>query len=332
MRAKSFSGPFSVETYEERQQLVLVRNENYPVPPLLQRIEYRLVDDPQTLFLMYQNDEVDLTLLGSADADNVKNKDETFRAELAEQPIWWLDNLYMRSQLAPFEDPLVRSAFAKAIDKATLLEVVERNLYQNMDGIYHPELDIYEETTPVLTFDPEGAAADIAASSYGSIDALPPLAFYLSAEEATGTENTRAAAMQEMWRQNLGVEVELRVVPTFEELLSSDVQLLIGSEGMQYPDASNAVGYLLCDSGANWAQFCNEDFEALVDEAAATQDLDLSKANYQAGQQIVLDSAALLPMWRRANYFLVKPRVGNFVTTAMYTFPSFSTDLYIASE
>lgn len=332
MRAQSFSGPFAVESYEERQSLMLVRNEHYPIPPLLERIEYRLVDDPQTLFLMYQNDEVDLTLLGTADADNVKNEDETYRAELVEQPIWWLDNFYTRQEIAPFEDPLVRSAFARAIDRDTLLSVVERNLYQAMDGIFHPELDVYEETPPVLTFDPEGAAADLAASTYGSVDALPPISFHLTSAEATGTENTRAAAIQEMWRQNLGVEVELRVVPTFEELLESDVQLLIGSEGMQYPDASNGVAYLLCDSGSNWAQFCNEDFEGLIDEAAQTQDMDLAKSNYNAAQQIVLESASLRPMWRRANYFVVKPRVGNFVTTAMYTFPSFATDLYIKAE
>jgi ABC-type oligopeptide transport system substrate-binding subunit len=331
MRAVSFSGPFAVEEFQERQQLTLVRNENYPAPPTLQRIVYRLVDDPQTLFLLYQNDEVDITLLGSADADNVKNTDETYRAELVEQPIWWLDNLYMRQEIAPFEDPLVRSAFAKAIDKATLLSAVERNLYLNMDGIYHPELDIYEETAPVLVFSPEEAQADLAASTYGSADALPSIAFYLSSQEATGTETTRAAAMQEMWRQNLGVEVELRVVPTFEELLDSDVQLVIGSEGMQYPDASNGIAYLRCDTPANICQFCDETFEELVSVAAETQDAELAKSNYLEAQQIVLESAALLPLWRRANYFLVKPRVQNFATTAMYTFPTLASTIYISA-
>ena len=329
LRAKSFSGPFAVESYEARQLLTLVRSEYYPTHPTLQHIEYRLVDDPQTQFLLYQNNEVDVAPLGIADADNVKNDDPTYREELVEQPIWWLDNLYMRQSLAPFEDLFVRRAFAKAIDKATLLSAVERGLYQNMDGIFHPEMDVYVATEPVLAFNADEARAELEQSSYGSVDALPPVSFWVTGTESTGTETTRAAAMQEMWRQNLGVAVEIRVVPTYEEMLESDVQLVLGSEGIQYPDPSTAVGYLRCESAANIAQFCDEEFGALIAEAAATQDIEQSIDMYRQAEHIALESAALLPLWRRANYYLVKPHVRNFVTTAMYTMPSLADDLYI---
>jgi ABC-type oligopeptide transport system substrate-binding subunit len=330
LRAVSFSGPFAVESYQDRQLLTLVRNEYYPTNPTLQHIVYRLADDVQTQFLLYQNDEVDITPLGIADADNVKNQDPTYREEFVEQPIWWLDNLYMRQELAPFDDVNVRKAFAMSIDKATILTAVERDLYTNMDGIFHPEMDVYESGEPVLAFDPDAARAALEASSYGSADALPNIAFWVTGTEATGTEATRAAAMQEMWRQNLGVNVEIRVVPTYEEMLESDVQLVIGSEGIQYPDGSTAVGYLLCDSPANIAQFCDEDFDALVAEAGMTQDEALAIDLYRQAQAIALDSAALLPLWRRANHYLVKPHVQNFVTTAMYTMPSLADTLYIS--
>lgn len=332
LTTKAFSGPFMVQSYEERQSLVLTRNEYHPSQPSLETISYRLVDDPQTQFLLYQNNEVDVTPLGIADADNVKNQDPTYRGELVEQPIWWLDNLYFRQGLAPFDDERVRRAFAMAVDTQSIIQVVERGLYQPMNGIYHPELDVYTENQPSLSFDPAAAQAELEQSSYGGAGGLPPVSFWITGEEPTGTESRRASALQEMWRQNLGVEVEIRVVPTYEEMLESDVQLVIGGEGMQYIDAANAVSYLRCDSSSNIAQFCNEAWEGMVEEAATTPDEARKLELYQEAERVVLEQSALLPLWRRVNYFLVKPYVRNFVTTAMFTFPTMADELYITES
>jgi ABC-type transport system substrate-binding protein len=137
-----------------------------------------------------------------------------------------------------------------------------------------------------------------------------------------GTETRILAVLQEMWKQNLGIEVEIRSVPTYEEMLQSDVQIVLTCEAMHYPDASNAVGFLRKASGANISQFEDADFEAKLNLAETTLDPAESIALYREAEQYALDKAALYPFYQVVAFFLVKPTVQGITPTAMYTFPN----------
>lgn len=328
--ATAFSGPYAIESYTPGERLMLIANPHYPVEHTIQRISYRLVDDPQTQFLLYQNDEVDFTSLGIPDAANIINEDPTYRDQLIQQPQWWEDNLYLRMELAPFEDEQVRRAFMMAIDEDLLIEAVLKNLNPDIDGIYYPGMDVYTEEIPRITFDPEAAREALAQSSYGSAEALPPISFYIPADEQTGTEARLAAAMQEMWREHLGVEVQSRVVATYGEMLESDVQMVIGGEALHYPDPAG-IGYFTCESGSNISQFCDPEVDATLEEAASTLDEAKKIQLYREVQNTLLERAAFYPLYQVVAFFLVKPHVKNFGTTAMYTFPNFE-EVYIAES
>ena len=329
--AQAFSGPYQVESVEMQQSLVLVPNPNYPETQTIQRITYRLVDDPQTQFLLYENDEVDLTPIAVPEADNIKNEDTTYRDQLVEQPLWWEENLYLRNNLAPFDDERVRRAFMLAIDEEALLATVLKGLNPDIDGVLYPGMDAYTADVPQVSFDPEAAQEELAKSSYGRAEELPPIDFWLTDEARTGTEGRLAAALQEMWRQHLGVEVSIRIVPSYGEMLESDVQIVIAGEAPHYPDSSDAISYLRCQAGANIAQFCNEDWEATVDEAARVSDEATSIELYREAELMLLEGAVLYPLYQRVEYFLVKPYVRNLQTSAMYTFPDFE-EVYIAEH
>jgi len=328
--AKAFSGPYQIASYEEGQTLVLSPNPHYPITPLIQTVTFRLVDDPQTQFLLYQNDEIDFTPIAEADADNIKNDDPTYREELIEAPQWWEVNLYLRTMLAPFDDENVRRAFAMAINKEALLTAVLKGLHRDIKGIIYPGMDVFNPDLTGITYDPEGAKAALAASTYGSAEGLPPISFWSTDEAQAGTEGRVATALQEMWRQELGVEVETRIVPTYEEMLESDIQIVIGGEALHYPDASG-LGFFLCNAGANISQLCDPAIDEKFATAGATQDPAQSKQLYQEVEMELIDQVALYPIWQTVNYFLAKPRVKNLKTTAMYTFPDFDK-AYIAAE
>lgn len=326
--ATAFSGPYALESYTPGERLILTANPHYPEAHRIQQISYRLVDDPQTQFLLYQNGEVDFTQLAVPDADNIINQDPTYRGELIQEPQWWEDNLYLRAGLAPFEDEQVRRAFMMAINEDLLIEAVLKDLNPDIDGIYYPGMDVYTEDLPQITFDPEAAREALAQSSYGGPEGLPPISFYIPADEQTGTEARLAAAMQEMWREHLGVEVQSRVVATYGEMLESDVQIVIGGEALHYPDPSG-IGYFTCESGSNISQFCDPELDEKLEEAASTLDEEESIQLYREVQNTLLEQSALYPLYQVVAYFLVKPTVRNFETTAMYTFPNFN-EVYIA--
>lgn len=328
--AKAFSGPYVIESYSPGERLELTASPSFPVEQTIQRITYRLVEDPQTQFLLYQNDEVDFTQLAVPDAANIINEDPTYRDELIGQPQWWSSNLYLRMELAPFEDEQVRRAFMMAINEDLLIEAVLQDLNPNIDGIYYPGMDVYTDDISRITFDPEAAREVLAQSSYGSAEALPPISFYIAADEQTGTEARLAAAIQEMWREHLGVQVQSRVVATYAEMLESDVQIVIAEEALHYPDAAG-IAYFRCQSGSNIAQFCDPEVEAMLEEAASTQDEAESTQVYREIQNTLLDRAAFYPLYQVVAFVLVKPYVMNFAPTAMYTFPAFE-EVYIAEH
>ena len=328
--ATAFSGPYAIESYTPGESLLLVANPNYPVAQMIQQISYRLVDDPQSQFLLYQNDEIDFTQLAIPDAANIIEDDPTYRDELIQQPQWWEDILYLRTGLAPFDDEQVRRAFMLAVNEELLFEAVLKNLNPDIDGIYYPGMEVYTEEIPRITFDPEAAREALAQSSYGSADALPPISFYIPADEQTGTEARLAAAMQEMWREHLGVEVQARVVATYGEMLDSDVQIVIAGEALHYPDPAG-IAYFRCGGGSNIAQFCDPDLDETLDAAASTLDEAEAIELYREVQTTLLERAAFYPLYQVVAFFLVKPHVMNLNTTAMYTFPNFE-DVYIAES
>jgi len=319
--AKGFTGPFAISSYSAGQSLELVANQEYPVPQSLAGVSYRLVEDPSTQFLLYQNDEVDMTSLAIPDADHIINEDETYRAELIQVPQWWENNMYFRQKLAPFEDEHVRRAFMMAIDKDAVIAGVLKNLNPRIDGIFYPGMEAFNENLQIIPFDVEGAKAELAASTYGSADALPPIAFYTS-PEADNTFTRILAVVQEMWKQNLGVEVEIRAIPTYAEMLDSDVQIVLAGEAVHYPNANNCVGYLRGGSGSNISQFEDAAWDEKINIAESTLDPEESIRLYRECEQEVIDRAALYPFYQVVAYFLVKPNVTGITPTAMYTFPN----------
>lgn len=203
--AKAFSGPYVIASYTPRESLVLTANPYYPTAPRLQKLTYRLVDDPQTQFLLYENDEVDFTLVDVPDAAHINNGDSPYRDELIIQPLRRMDVLYLRTKQAPFDDERVRRAFYMAVDRDTIRQVVLEGLYPEMNGLYYPGLDTATEDVPEIPFDPEGALAELAQSSYGGRENLPLVEIWQSGEAPTPTTLRLIATLQEMWRQNLVV-------------------------------------------------------------------------------------------------------------------------------
>lgn len=320
--AKAFSGPFAITSYEEGQSAELVSNTYYPRQGPITKLTYRFVDDPQTQFLLYQNDEVDLTSLGVTDAENIKNTDDTYRAEFLDPPIFAQTNLYFRNNLAPFDDEHVRRAFMMAIDKETFLASVMKGLNPSMDGFIYPGLAPHNSDLPRIPFDVEGAKAELAQSSYGSADKLPPIQFNMFGDE-TGSDQRTIVVLQEMWKQNLGVEVETRVVPTYDEMLTTDVHIVVAGEALHYPDPYQCLSYLRSGQSFNIARFSSAEWDAMLEQAATTLDEAESVKLYQELEQYLIDHAVVFPIYQWTAFFVVKPTVQNLKVTSMYTFPDF---------
>ena len=85
---------------------------------------------------MYENDEIDVTGVGLNDIERVRDPSEPLNKEFQAAPrmdIWYIG---FNVEKPPFDDVKVRQAFAHAVDKDKLIEVVLKDAV--VEGRRHP--------------------------------------------------------------------------------------------------------------------------------------------------------------------------------------------------
>jgi oligopeptide transport system substrate-binding protein len=87
--------------------------------------------------------------------------------------------------------------------------------------------------------------------------------------------------------------------------------------GADFPHAHNQLSDLFrCLGGNNDEQWCNEEFDRLIDEGAAEQDPVRQEQLYIDAQRIMLEEAAALPLVWPETPYLVKPWVQGLQSTS----------------
>ena len=113
-------GPFMLTEWGHNQRLVLERNPYYWGPkPGLERLELLVIPDDATAFQAYQNGEIDFTAAPPAQLQTLKTNPE-FHAEAQLSTFALMFNTVQK----PFDDSVVRKAFARAIDRQAYVDLV----------------------------------------------------------------------------------------------------------------------------------------------------------------------------------------------------------------
>ena len=125
--------------------------------------------------------------------------------------------------------------------------------------------------------------------------------------------------LQEQWRTAFDVEVELVGLEWSSYLtrLNEDpFDIFRLGWGADYPHPNNFLTDLFtCTSGNNNMQYCNEDFDALMADAAVEPDLEAQVAIYNEAQQMLVDDSPVLFISWGGRFTLVKPWVTDLTLT-----------------
>jgi ABC-type oligopeptide transport system substrate-binding subunit len=76
------------------------------------------------------------------------------------------------------------------------------------------------------------------------------------------------------------------------------------------------------NGGNNYANFQNPEFDALVDEAKATPDIDAANDLYHEAETLLLDNAVVIPLlWYTGEYVFNQDTVGGFTQSSLGLVP-----------
>jgi ABC-type transport system substrate-binding protein len=314
-RKPNGTGPYEVVEWRLNERIILQANERYHLgAPQVDRVLFLLASG--STLTQYENGELDAATISVNDIDRVQSERDPLHAEYKTGPELSLSYIGLNVNVPPFDDPNVRLAFAKAIDKEQIVRVVLRNMLAVADTIMMPGLPGYLEGNGagVQAFDPEEAKRLLAESKYGGPEGLGPVVLTEIGGGASAGFATQAII--EMWRQNLGVEVSIEqseAASFFDDLDRGTLQMFDIGWIMDYPDPEDIVDLLFhSTSRQNNTNYANPEVDALVEQARTETDLTKRAELYQEAERVILQDAPWIPLFYGRDHVVVKPHVQGF--------------------
>lgn len=214
----------------------------------------------------------------------------------------------INNQLPPFNNPLVRQAFAAAIDKDVIVAMAER--WYAVDpspatSFIPPQTlgrELYGEVG--INFDPIRAKDLLTQAGYTDPSSFPKIIFLVNAygDTAPGARVNMAKAMSEMWQTNLGVTVEVQELgwKAFGDRIRSNPPELFWNGWL--PDPGNDPDFIrtIFQTGAkyNYGHFSNADFDSLVNRAESSQDPATRQELYIEAERLLCETeAGIIPLY-----------------------------------
>lgn len=217
----------------------------------------------------------------------------------------------------PFDNPAVRKALVKAVDRNAIVEAVFGGRAVVAKNPLPPGSWAYDSEAAGDPFDPEAARKELADAGVSG------LRMKIWAMPVQRPYNPNARRMAEMMQADLaraGVEAEIVSYEWAEYLARSrdverDGALMFGFTG-DNGDPDNFLSVPLGCAGVpatNRANWCNERFDALLAKAAATSDRNERASLYKEAQAIFRDEMPWLPIAHSLVTFVRSDRVGGYV-------------------
>jgi oligopeptide transport system substrate-binding protein len=317
-RQPNGTGPFKLKEWQANNLLVLERNEKYYGDMAnLERVEFQLWGGvPMN---MYETGEIDITGVNVLYIDRVTDTDGPFYKELQITPELSFSWIGFNTTKPPFDDVNVRKAFTLALDKDKIISLTFRNLVQRADGILPPGIPGYNQNLVGLGYDVNKAKELIKQSKYGDVSKLPSIT--LTTSGYGGLISTVLEAAITQWRDNLGVEVTVRQLEPdwfLYHLKEEKDEMFDMGWIADYPHPQDFLDVLF-HTGAenNFAEYSNPAVDAILEKAGTEADTAKSLELYQQAEQMLVDDAAILPLWFGKNYVLVKPYVQGYKLNPM---------------
>jgi len=306
VRQPNGTGPFRILENDPGRLIVLGRNDAYHLgAPKLERVNFELAGG--SILARYENNEIHVGGVSYLQLDAIRSGASELSADYRATPQMSLFYLTFNVEQAPFDDVNVRKAFAMTVNR----EAINDQFFEPFrvaDGIIPPEMPGYDESVQALPYDPEEARRLLAASRYA--DDMPRIILTYSSGD------TILVPMQQIWKDELGIEVELQTVDfATKQRLTQRGEFQIMDDGWiaDYPDPENFVDKLFApDSTLNKSGYDNPEVQDLLKQARAESDREERFNLLTETEQMILDDAILVPTFWDLEHDLVKPCVKNY--------------------
>ncbi len=315
------NGPMVLESWIHGGELTLVKNPLWIEPDQveIERVVGLMIQEQSTAFALYENDELDDAEVPLPEMDRVK-ADPELSADYYSAPDTCTYYYGFTNTKPPFDDVRVRTAFTQSIDRQSLVDNITKGGQIPATSFAPPGIFGAPEPGKVgLAYDPEVAKAslqDYLDENGMSVDDFNALDVTLM-HNTSESHALIAAAIQQMWKDNLGVEVRVEnqewkvYLDTLKNTTPLEDMPHVWRLGWcaDYPDENNWIHEVFnSDEGANRVRTDSPDFNAITVAAGEAQDSAERMALYeQAEQMFAEEMVAYAPIYHYTIVRVTKP-------------------------
>ena len=178
--------------------------------------------------------------------------------------------IYMNQRTPPFDNMLVRKAFAHAVDRTALCDNVMRGTCIPAHGFLPKDFPCERNDDPELiayqNYDPELAADLMAQAGYPGGEGFPELTIYTKEGEFI----REAEAIQRMLADNLGVKLTPQNVERafyVDQMRNGELKVALNRWGADFIDPSNFVDWWDDPAASYFTGWTDEEYRNLIDTA-----------------------------------------------------------------
>jgi oligopeptide transport system substrate-binding protein len=316
-RQPNGTGPYKLTRWDSFQIMIFEANPDFYLgEPSIKTVVIQLYSGVG--IRLYESGEIDMTGISTYDVPRVLDPNDPLHADMHSAVNLCTSYIVFDVTKPPFDDLKVRQAFTLAFDRQKYLDVVYNGIGLPAAGLYPPALPGFSSELKGLSYDPEQARKLLAESKYGGATGLPPIVF---TDSGIGNDaGASAAAMAQMWQQNLGVTITIENLDpnNYSDLLYSGQHGQLFDYGWcaDYPDPENFADALFhTGASQNLGNYSNPALDAILDQARTEMDVTKRIQLYQQAEQMIVDDAPALFTVHGISYVLVKPYVKGYVLT-----------------
>ncbi|QNI01857.1 peptide ABC transporter substrate-binding protein [Halomonas sp. SH5A2] len=312
------NGAFQLEEWQSQTRITATRNPHFHDVDnvALEEIVYFPIEERNTALNRFRAGEIDIA-----------------REFPTQQYDWLMENLPEAVQVAPYlgiyyyvfnardghptTDPRVREALSLAVRREVITDQILGTGEVPAYSFVPPNVSHYEAPTASfaeLSQDErlERARELLQEAGYGPDNPLELMLRYNTSED----HRKVAIAIAAMWKP-LGVEVELynsEVAVHYADIRQGDFDVARAGWIGDYNDAQNFLSLLESNVSNNYGAYSSPEFDALMSEAANTQDLDERADIMAEAETIALENSATLPIYYYVSRNLVSPDISGWET------------------
>lgn len=307
------NGPYTLKSWKHQAQVSVVKSDIYynkgAIGP--KTINFLLMDDPNTMLAAFVNGSIDYALnLPSEEYEGMKGKGLIVTPEIAN----WYVVLNLKKK--PLDDVRVRKALALALNRDYIANVIKQGTVSPANtfvpkatsdgsgGVFDNGSSTFFDLT---TYQANVAEAKklLAEAGYPDGKGFPTLEF-----SSNSGHEAVLQAIQTMWRDNLGIKVDL-TVEDFNVFVTNrnkgKFDIARGAWAGDYDDPTTFLDLATIPNSNNYGKYENTTYDSLVTQAKSTTDGAARTALLHQAESLLAKDMPVIPVYNSSQASLVNP-------------------------